>query len=83
MQEAIYHVVVAALILLFVLWLIYRIESRVAKHLVYKNMPYMKDSVNSFQLKLDYLTSRINSIEEKVNNLEKNKNIQALLKETK
>lgn len=60
-------------LLLFIIWLVHRIEKRTAEDAIYKNFPFFKDAVNSFQQKLDYLNLRIEQLESRINKLEKNK----------
>ena len=67
---------IAALIFLFVMWLIVRIVSRIksiAQNVAYNNFPFLKKSVEGFQAKLDYLTSRIDTLESRIYKLEKDK----------
>jgi hypothetical protein len=55
---------------LFIIWLVYRIENRAAKEVIYRNFPFFKDAVNSFQLKLEYLITRIDAVEDKIDRIE-------------
>jgi len=76
MTENTYQVAIAILILLFIAWLLHRIGSRIkslAKDSVYENFPFIKKSVDSFQAKLDYLSRRVDAIEDRIFNLEKDK----------
>jgi hypothetical protein len=73
MQQDIYLLmffVFPAVIFLFIIWLVYRIENRAAKEAIYKNFPLFKDAVDSFQLKLDYLITRVDALEEKIIRIE-------------
>lgn len=70
MPENISRLIVPALIFLFIMWLIQRIENRAAREAIFKNFPFFKEAVDSFQLKIDYLTTRVEALEEKVNKLE-------------
>jgi len=70
MPENISQLIIPAFIFLFIMWLIHRIENRAAKEAIFKNFPFFKDAVGSFQLKIDYLTTRVEALEEKVNKLE-------------
>jgi hypothetical protein len=74
--ENTYQVAIVILILLFVVWLLHRISNRIkslAKDSVYENFPFIKKSVDGFQTKLDYLSKRVDAIEDRIFNLEKNK----------
>lgn len=55
---------------LFIIWLVYRTENRAAKEVIYKNFPFFKDAVDSFQPKIDYLITRVDVLEEKINKIE-------------
>lgn len=76
MPENINQVVIAVLIFLFVMWLIHRIEYRIksiAQNVAYNNFPFLKKSADSFQDKLGHLTSRVDALEDRIYNLEKDK----------
>ena len=63
-------IIIPIVIFLFIIWLVYRIENRAAQEVIYKNFPFFKDSVDSFHLKLEYLITRVNMLEEKIVRLE-------------
>lgn len=64
------YLIVPIVTFLFLIWLVYRIENRAAKDAIYKNFPLFKDAVDSFQLKIDYLISRVNALEERIIRIE-------------
>ncbi len=63
------------LVILFVIWLLHRINNRIAQKVVgnriSKDFPYLKSSAENFQHKLDYLYSQIEILEQRINGLEK------------
>ena len=74
--ESTHQAAIAVLVFLFVVWLIHRIENRIksiAKDVAYNNFPFLKKAVESFQEKLDHLTSRLDELEDRIYNLEKDK----------
>jgi polyhydroxyalkanoate synthesis regulator phasin len=67
------QLVASVLIVLFVFWLIFRIEKRVAnmiRNKIFENFPNIKDQLDNFQHKLDYLTSQMEFLQRKVSALE-------------
>jgi hypothetical protein len=75
MPEDFDQVILPVLVCLFVIWLLYRINNRIAKKAVgnriSKDFPYLKSSAENFQHKVDYLASRLEVIEQKINELER------------
>ncbi len=63
------------LVILFVIWLLYRINSRIANKVVgnriSKDFPFLKSSAENFQHKVDYLHSQMELLEQRINELEK------------
>lgn len=73
MQQDISHLIFLILPIitfLFIIWLVYRIENHAAKDAIYRNFPLFKDAVDSFQLKIDYLITRVDALEEKIIRIE-------------
>ena len=75
MPEDFDQVIIPIIICLFVIWLLYRINNRIAQKVVgnkiSKDFPYLKSSAENFQHKIDYLVSRMEVLEQKINELEK------------
>ncbi len=65
--------ILPVVLLLFIIWLVHRLERRIVEGAIYKNFPFFKEAVNSFQQKLDYLDLRIEQIENRISNLERSK----------
>ena len=75
MPNEMFYAVVSLVILLFVFWLFYRIKRRLAriiKNKIIDEFPYITNQIENFQKTIDYLNSRIELLERKVNALEKN-----------
>ncbi|GEM_PF-1860975 len=75
MPEDFDQVILPVIICLFVIWLLYRINNRIAKSVVgnklSKDFPYLKSSAENFQHKVDYLASRLEVLEQKINEIER------------
>jgi len=63
-------VMLPAIIFLFMLWLMHRMEKRTAEDAVYRNFPFFKEAVNNYQQKLDFLHLRVDTLEERIIRLE-------------
>ncbi len=79
MSEEIFKVIIPLLIALLIIWLVYRIKNGI-KHIIQKevgdNFPFIKDATNNFSHKIDYLNTRVELLERRINELEnKIKNI--------
>lgn len=66
----IYNSILAIIIFLFIVWLVHRIENHSAQDAIYRNFPFFEKAVNSFQFKIDNLTSRIESLEKRIKSIE-------------
>ncbi|MDD4939600.1 MAG: hypothetical protein PHE18_06075 [Candidatus Omnitrophica bacterium] len=73
LSEDIHPFILPGALLLFVIWLVHRIEGRSAENAIYKNFPFFKEAVNSFQQKLDYLNLTVQSLESRIVRLEKDR----------
>lgn len=62
--------VLPLLVFLFMVWLLHRVEKRAADSAIYRNFPFFKEAVNSFQQKMDYLGTRIDQLEMRMRRLE-------------
>ncbi len=75
MPEDFDQVILPVIVCLFVLWLLYRINNRIAQRVVRnkisKDFPYLKTSAENFQHKVDYLHSRVEVLEQRINEFER------------
>lgn len=69
-ENLIYNSILAIIIFLFIVWLVHRIENHSAQDVIYRNFPFFEKAVNSFQFKIDNLTSRIESLEKRIKTIE-------------
>ena len=60
------EILIPVVLFLFIIWLIYRVENRLARRAIYRNFPFFKDAVGNFQQKIDNLNARVESLEEKL-----------------
>ncbi|RJP27190.1 MAG: hypothetical protein C4533_08260 [Candidatus Omnitrophota bacterium] len=58
------------LLILFVIWLVIRIENRAARNAVYKNFPFFKEAAGGMQQKIDHLNVRMDNLEKRLAKLE-------------
>jgi uncharacterized protein YlxW (UPF0749 family) len=65
------EILIPIVLFLFIIWLTYRIENRLARRAIYRNFPFFKDAVGNFQQKIDNLNARIESLEKKLTRLER------------
>lgn len=65
------EILIPVVLFLFIFWLIYRIENRIARQAIYRNFPFFKDAVGNFQQKIDNLNARIELLEGKLITLER------------
>jgi cbb3-type cytochrome oxidase subunit 3 len=73
MQENMSHLIFLIfpiVIFLFIIWLVYRIENRAAREVIYRNFPFFKEAVDSFHIKLEYLITRVDALEDKIDRIE-------------
>ena len=73
MPENVYQALIPIVVILFVIWLVYRIEKRLkpmVKDEIYGNFPFFKDAIEGFGLKINYITTRIEELERRVKELE-------------
>jgi len=73
MSEEILRALMPILIAMFFVWLLYRIKVRVTKIIknkVVDEFPVLKNALENFERKIDFVNSRIDSLERKVNELE-------------
>lgn len=73
MLDNVAQVLIPLVIFLFVIWLVYRIENRIARKTIYRNFPFFKDAVENFQQKIDNLNSRLDFLEGKIRTMQREK----------
>ena len=74
MPEDVYNLLGMSVVALFIVWLIYRTENRIkltVKNEIYNNFPSIKHAIGNFEQKIDYLKTRIESLNNRLNELEK------------
>jgi peptidoglycan hydrolase CwlO-like protein len=73
MSEQNFRILIPAVIALLIIWLIYRIKNSIKtaiKNEIYSNFPSIKDTVNNFQLRIDYLKTQLEALECKIKELQ-------------
>lgn len=74
MPDDMSHTIFPLVIILFVIWLLYRINNRIANNVMgnrmSKDFPFLKASAENFQRKIDYLNSQIEVLGQRINHLE-------------
>lgn len=65
--------ILPVILLLFIIWLVHRLERRTIENAIYKNFPFFKEAVNSFQQKLDYFDLRLEQLENRISKIERGK----------
>ena len=68
------QILIPVIIFLFIVWLIHRIENRLrpmAKQAIYDNLPFLKTSAESFEQKINFLAAHLESLENRITQLEK------------
>ncbi|MFH1458714.1 MAG: hypothetical protein ABIG31_06115 [Candidatus Omnitrophota bacterium] len=69
MAEGVNQVFILSLIALLLIWLIYRIRRGVKGLIekeIYKNFPTIKDAIDNYQRRLEYLKIEIELLEKKI-----------------
>ena len=72
MPEDISKIIIIIVLGLLIIWLIYRIKNRIRLILrdeIYKNFPSIKDAIDNFEHRIDFLKTQIEELERKVNEL--------------
>jgi peptidoglycan hydrolase CwlO-like protein len=75
MPEDIFKFIMTIIIGLLIIWLIYRIKNRIKfmlKDEIYKNFPSIKNAIDNFELRINYLKTQIEALERKISELENN-----------
>jgi len=70
--EDISKIIIIIVLGLLIIWLIYRIKNRIRLILrdeIYKNFPSIKDAIDNFEHRIDFLKTQIEELERKVNEL--------------
>jgi len=66
-------IIIPGIVTLLIIWLIYRIKNRLRRTIqneIYKNFPSIKNTIDSFEQRLNYLKIQIESLERKINELQ-------------
>jgi uncharacterized protein YoxC len=69
MPEDISKIIIPIVIALLIIWLIYRIKNRVRltiKDEIYKNFPSIKNAIDNFEHRLDYLKTQLEVLERRI-----------------
>lgn len=69
MSEENLKILIPAVIALLIIWLIYRIKNSIKttiKNEIYSNFPSIKDTINNFQLRIDYLKTQLEALERRI-----------------
>lgn len=72
MSEENFRILVPVIIALLIIWLIYRIKNSIKatiKNEIYSNFPSIKDTINNFQLRIDYLKTQVEALERRIKDL--------------
>ena len=78
MSEEMTKVIIPAIIALLIIWLIYRIKNGIRitiRNEIYSNFPDIKNTMDNFQRRVDFLTSQAAILENKIKELEKRFNV--------
>ena len=66
-------IIIPGIVAILIIWLIYRIKNRLRRIIqneIYKNFPSIKNTIDSFEQRLNYLKGQIESLERKINELQ-------------
>ena len=66
-------ILISGIIVLLIIWLIHRIKNRIrliVSNEIYKNFPAIKNSIDSFEHRMNYLKTQIELLEHKITELE-------------
>jgi polyhydroxyalkanoate synthesis regulator phasin len=73
MSDYISKAIVPVIIALLIIWLIYRIRNRIrliVKEEIYNNLPSIKETIDDFEYRINYLKSEVEALERKIKELE-------------
>jgi len=73
MPEGLIKVFIPGIIALLIIWLIYRIKNRIKvtiRNEIYSNFPAIKDAIDNFQRRVDFLKAQVETLENKIKELE-------------
>lgn len=70
MSHAMITAIIPAIVALLIIWLIYRIKkqlNQMIKNEIFGNFPFIKDSMTDLERRIDYLKTKIEALERKIN----------------
>ena len=73
MSEEFVKVIIPTIIALLIIWLIYRINNKIRiaiRNEIYSNFPSIKDTIDNFQRRVDFLKTQVEVLENKIKDLE-------------
>lgn len=73
MSEELVKVFIPAILALLIIWLIYRIKNKITvtiRNEIYSNFPSIKDMIDNFQRRVDYLKVQVDALENRIKELE-------------
>jgi hypothetical protein len=71
-QKDVRSFILPVVLLLFIIWLVHRLERRAVEEVIYKNFPFFKEAVGDFQQKLSNIDLRVGELEVRISRLENN-----------
>jgi cell division protein FtsB len=74
MSEYISKAIIPVIIALLIIWLIYRIRNKIrliVKDEIFNNLPSIRNTVNDFEYRINYLKAEVEVLERKINELER------------
>ncbi len=72
MPDETYKLLILGIIFLLVIWLIYRIKNKIrlmVRNEIYNDFPSIKNAIDNFEHRIDYLKTQIEGLEEKIKEL--------------
>ena len=69
MLEEFVKVIIPTIIALLIIWLIYRINNKIRiaiRNEIYSNFPSIKDTIDNFQRRVDFLKTQVEVLENKI-----------------
>lgn len=72
MSEELLRIIIPAIVVLLIIWLILRIKYGIRatiKNEIYNNFPSIKDTINNFEKRIDFLKAEVDSLERKISDI--------------